>query len=288
MPANNHNLPSGILQEMTLDEVRALDPQVVVLPVGSTEPHGPHRPYGTDSYQVDAVCRLAVSLANVDGARVLMYPTLPIGNNVNFQAFPFACRIRVRTLMNIVRDIVQALEQDGIRKIVLVNGHGGNADTLRAAVREHVERRRPGKGAFLCMTDPCSAVPPEVRAMIEHPSDHAGEDETSRMMHLRPELVHTNRLDHFPRHQVQFEQMRAGKVFFVRPWHAYIPRSAGGETRQSSAEKGRLLTHEGASWLAAFLVDLAAAPMHDLFPYPPASASDHTHKQPGAATRHHR
>ena len=81
-------MPSGILMEMTIEEVRAFRPEVVVLPVASVEPHGPALPYGTDFTQCDGAVRRGVERANRRGARALMYPTMPIGNNVNFQAFP--------------------------------------------------------------------------------------------------------------------------------------------------------------------------------------------------------
>ncbi len=54
---------SGILQEMTIEDVRAFEPEIVLLGVGSTEPHGPVLPYGTDTFQVDALCRRATELA---------------------------------------------------------------------------------------------------------------------------------------------------------------------------------------------------------------------------------
>lgn len=258
---------SGILEEMTIDQVRELDPQVVVLPIGSTEPHGPHLPYGTDTYQIDGLCRRAVIQANRDGGQVLMYPALPISNNVNFQAFPFACRITVRTLMKVILDIVEALEQDGIRKIVISNGHGGNPATLQAAIREHVGRRRPGEGAFVCMAGGIWERP-ECKGLIEHPSAHAGEAETSQMMYLRPDLVHEDKFADNPVMTSMFEQIESGKVQCVKPWHAYLPVSAGGETRTSSGEKGEILIEAGAEGLARFLVQLSNTPMNDLFPYP--------------------
>ena len=143
---------SGILSEMTVDDVRAFKPEVVVVGVGSTEPHGPILPYGTDFFQTDGLCRRAVARANEKGARVLMYPTLPIGNNVNFKPFPFACRVSVRTLMLTLLDIIQALEEDSIRKVVLVCGHGGNSDAMNAVLREHFGQTPPGQRAFVCMT----------------------------------------------------------------------------------------------------------------------------------------
>lgn len=265
---------SGILSEMTIDDVRDLNPEVVVLPIGSTEPHGPHLPYGTDSFQVEWECRHAVPQANRDGGRVLMYPTLPIGNNVNFKAFPFACRIGVRTLMQVVLDIVTALEEDGIRKLVLVNGHGGNTDTLQATLRAQVERHRPQSGAFVCMVGCGGLGSRDVSALIEHPSDHAGEAETSNIMHIRPDLVRAEAFADNPRNKPTSPHLRDGRVQFVRPWHLYIPASAGGDTRASSADKGRALAESGAAGLARFLVELSNTPWHSMFPYAPAAVSD--------------
>src|SRR5690606_29174284 len=161
---------------------------------------------------------------------------LPISNNVNFKVFPFACRIRVRTLMNVVLDIIEALEEDGIRKIVLVNWHGGNPDTLQATLREHTERHHPGEGAYVCLASPGNFISREAWQCIEHPSEHAGEAETSLMLHLKPELVHRDQFEEFPVRRPVLEQLQPGGVFHVRPWHALMPESAGGETRASSGE----------------------------------------------------
>lgn len=258
---------NGILEEMTIDEVEAFDPETVVLGLGSTEPHGPHLPYGTDVFQADGVCRRAVTRANERGASVLMYPTLPIGNNVNFKAYPFACRVRVRTLMNVVLDVIDALEREGIRKIVLVNGHGGNTATIQATLREHAGRNAPDEGAFVCMTSTFDAVPDDVAERIEHPSDHAGEEETSRMLHLRPDLVDEDAMDAFPVQRPTIDELESDGVYFVPPWHGYLPESAGGETSASSAEKGEALIDSAADWIADILVALDDAEVNELFPY---------------------
>jgi creatinine amidohydrolase len=251
--------------EMTVEEVRELRPEVVAMGVASVEPHGPVLPYGTDLYQCDAVVRQGVELANRRGARVLMYPTLPIGNNVNFKAFPFACRIRVQTLMQVLLDVIEALEADGIRKIVLHNGHGGNTDAVRAAMRAHVDAHAPDEGAFVCLTSgpPGLNQPP----LVEHPSDHGGESETSRMLHLRGDLVRRDKLAVFPFGTLAVEALAGGGVHFVRPWHRYVPASAGGDVRQASAQKGRELIRAEAEHLAELLVQLSRTPWTAAFPY---------------------
>lgn len=258
----------GILTEMTIDEVEAFDPEVVVFGIGSTEPHGPHLPYGTDTIQTEAVCRRATVRANARGARALMYPVLPIGNNVNFKAYPFACRIGVRTLMDVVLDVIEAVEQEGVGKVVLVNGHGGNTDTLEAALRDHAGRHDPGEGAFVCLTSISGAIPEEASEQIEHPSPHGGERETARVMHLRPDLVREEAFAEFPMLEPTVETLRSEKVTYVPRWDAYLPESAGGETRESTAEKGEALVDGAADWIADLLVELDGASLHGTFPYP--------------------
>ena len=257
----------GILQEMTIDDIRDFHPEVVLLGVASTEPHGPILPYGTDFYQCDGLCRRAVLRANELGARALLYPTLPIGNNVNFKAFPFACRISVRTLMHVVLDIIQALEEDGIRKIVLVNGHGGNTDTLRATLREHFDRTPPAGRAFVCLSERLAS--PEAIAAIQHPSDHGGESETSQMMHLRPDLVRADQLQNLPVGQPLLSPRAAAQILYVRPWHRHVPLGGGGETRASTPAKGQALLDSSAENLANLLLELTQSAWNPDFPYPP-------------------
>jgi creatinine amidohydrolase len=251
---------SGVLEEMTIDDVRAFKPRVVVLPLGSTEPHGPHLPYGTDTFEVSDVARRGVIAANKRGARALLYPTLPITNNANFRKFPFACRIGVRTLMSLLVDIVTQCKEDGVMKVVLVNGHGGNTGAIPAAMRELAGMEGM---PFVCCAEGLTG--PDFKDPIVHGSDHAGEAETSRVMHLRPELVKTGKFANNPFGTVKIPALRHAN--FIRPWHLYIPASAGGETRKSSATKGKLVQDEMAKNLAQLLVELAEAKLDERFPY---------------------
>ena len=250
----------GLLEEMTLDEVRAFNPEVVVVPLGSTEPHGPHLPYGTDTFQVTRLCRLAVERANRDGARALLYPTLSITNNANFRAFPFALRIGVRTLMSVLTDIASQCWHDGVRKLVYVNGHGGNPAALDAALREMAAQ---DDMPFACWA---WGIPPEdYTDPFEHFSDHAGEKETSQMLWIRPELVRTDKLTDNPFGELRVSSLQ--KVSFVRPWHLYVPASAGGETRKATAAKGETFITGYAEGLSRLLLELSQAEYNDRFPY---------------------
>ncbi|MBI94525.1 MAG: creatininase family protein [Candidatus Latescibacterota bacterium] len=251
----------GLLEEMTTQDIQAFDPEVVVLPLGSTEPHGPHLPMGTDCYQVTRLCHLAVRAANENSARVLLYPTLPITNNANFRRFRFALRVGIRTLMQILIDIVTQCRDDGIRKVVFVNGHGGNPATLDATLREIAGM---DDMPFVCWT--WGAWPEGVASPIEHASDHGGEDETSRMLWIRPDLVRSDKLANNPFGQLRIARLKE-QTHFVRPWHLYVPESAGGEARESSAQKGQVILETKAGELGDLLVELSETPWDERFPY---------------------
>lgn len=265
--------PNGILSEMTIDAFETWRPEVVVVGVGSTEPHGEHLPYGTDAIVVEGVARRATLLANEQGARILQFPTLPVGCNVNFKAFPFAARIGVRTFMSVLGDVIRALEEDGVRKIVVLNGHGGNSAAVDAALREHFERHPAdpeGRRAFVCTFGTARFVSPEVQALFSHPSPHGGETETAAVLGLRPDLVRTDRLADNPIRQPTAPGVaeNADRIGYVKPWHLHLPASAGGETRTVTRALGERYVEDMARGLAAFLVQLGKAPWHRNFPFP--------------------
>lgn len=256
----------GILEEMTTNDVVALKPQVGVIGVGSTEPHGSHMPYGTDYFICDGVIKRAVPLANERGGSVIALPTLPIGNNVNFKAMPFACRIAVRTLMLVLLDLIQALEEDGLRKIVIVNHHGGNTQTLQAVLREHYDRKG-ADGAFVCMTAAGAFAGPDASALIDHTFDHAGEGETSQVMYLRGELVAEDRRADNPEVRPKAVFLDDPRAIWVRPWNLFLPEGAGGDSRKATREKGEAIISSSVDGLAEFLVKLSRAPSSVNFPY---------------------
>ncbi|HYF49122.1 MAG TPA: creatininase family protein [Planctomycetota bacterium] len=252
---------SGILEEMTIEEVRAFKPQVAVLPLGSTEPHGPHLPYGTDTIVANTLGRMGVLKANARGARAILYPALPITNNVNFRKLPFGCRIGVRTLMNILVDIATQCREDGVMKLVLLNCHGGNVGTIQAALREiHGMDNMP----FVCAAT--RLMPEGFKTPIEHWSDHAGEEETSVIMVARPDLVRKKKLGPNPTGKLKIPNL-SKLADFVRPWHLYLPTSACGETRKASQEKGRIVLGARSDGLAELLVQLSKAKFDARFPY---------------------
>lgn len=251
---------NGWLEEMTMEDLARFKPRVVVLPLGSTEPHGPHLPMGSDMFHVTYTCREAVRAANERGAKVLLYPTLPITNNQNFKKFRFALRIGVRTLMSVIVDIVTQIKEDGVRRVVIVNGHGGNVGAIEAALREIAGMQGM---PFVCWT--FGPFAEGFKDPTAHPSDHGGEDETSWLMVIRPDLVRRDKLRNNPFGKLAMPSLK--QVNFVRPWHQYVPAGAGGETRVASAAKGRAILEARIKGLSNLLVELSRAPNTSKFPY---------------------
>lgn len=254
---------SGILEEMTIDDVRSLKPNVGVIPIGSTEPHGPALPYGSDNFGTGHVCYGATRLANSRGAKVLCLPVQRISLNNNFYGFPFACRIRVPVFMQLVRDLVDIFWREEVRRMLIVNGHGGNTDVLKAVQRDLADRR----GLFLGMVETDSCASPEAMSLIEHGSDHAGEAETSRNLYLRPDLVRTGKIADNPRKYPKLQVLNDYDVAFVRPWHLYVPESAGGDARKATKKKGEKIIKSSVDGMARLLCELSKAPDTKDFPY---------------------
>src|SRR5262249_49094941 len=138
-----------ILAEQTHAFVRSEKWQVAVLPFGATEPHNFHMPYGTDNFQVELLARRACQRPYEAGAKVTLLPTVPFGVNTNHLKVPggLACSVTPTTLLHLITDLVDSLERQGVRKLVLLNGHGGNE--LKPLSRELHHRT----SVFLCVCD---------------------------------------------------------------------------------------------------------------------------------------
>jgi creatinine amidohydrolase len=235
----------GILEEMTMDEVRGFRPEVVVVPVGSTEPHGPHLPYGSDTIEAKSFAENGTMIANSRGARALCYPVLPISLDVNFSGYEFALSLRVKTFMRVLRDICEQIERQGVRKIVIANLHGGNYSVVEAFLREWSHRGIAGTPG----------------------AEDGGELEVLAVMAERPELLREDKLAEFKSQQHVVKSLDNPMVRWVKPWHLYVPEGAVGETRKVTPEKAEKFVKLNAEGLAELLVELSETPWSWSFPY---------------------
>ncbi len=252
-----------ILAEQTHAFIRQQAWQVAVLPFGATEAHNLHMPYGTDNFQVEEVARRACQRAYDAGAKVLLLPCVPFGVNTNHLKVPggVACSVTPTTLLHLVSDLVEALQMQGIPKLVLLNGHGGNE--LKPITRQLHHRTK----MFLCVCDWYRLAADVYLKLFEKPGEHADEVETSLGLAFFPQLVHPELADNGAAKPSRFEAINRGWVSITRPWHLVTTNTGLGDPSAASAEKGQRLMEIVVERLATFLIELAAAPMDETFPY---------------------
>ncbi|MFE3829336.1 creatininase family protein [Streptomyces sp. NPDC059092] len=172
----------GLLPRETTEDIRAARPQVAILPVGSFEQHGAYLPLVTDTV---VACVIAREIAAAHPVQPL--PPITVSCSHEHADWPGTVSISAATLHAVVRDIAGSLRRSGMKSLILVNAHGGNY-VLRNVVQESA-----GSGTRMALF-PGSADwdAARNRAGVEtssHSDMHAGEVETSILLHAHPELV---------------------------------------------------------------------------------------------------
>lgn len=172
------------LAEMSWTDARDTNVDVVLLPVGSTEQHGPHAPLGTDWMLAEAVADRAQAESEHS---VVIAPTLPIGVAAEHRAFAGTLWLSPDTFRETIRETVSSIAHHGWDHVIIVNGHGGNIAALNEIC------------AAITREDIAHCVPFTWFDSIDLPSDipmgHAGAIETAGILATHPELVDTDRAD---------------------------------------------------------------------------------------------
>ena len=170
------------LSQATSYDVGKLKPDVVILPVGSTEQHGPHAPLSTDFLIAESIASHAIE--KFQGTAIIA-PTVPYGISEEHRNFPGTIWLSPNTFRNCISDIVNSFIHNGWKKIIIVNGHGGNIDAL-SEISANITRSS-NRTAFVTTF-----------TWFKHSPNlsmgHAGETETSLLLHLFPLLVHSDRI----------------------------------------------------------------------------------------------
>ncbi len=258
--------PPWLLSETNYAQVKQQPYEVAILPFGATEPHNLHLPYGTDIFEADEVGRQICAAAWQRGARVVLLPTIPFGTETNQRALPLSMNLLPSTLLAVVRDLVESLTLSGLRKVVLLNSHGGN--DFKPVLRE-LYGRTPAH-LFLCNWY-------QVLADVQHdlfndPGDHAGEMETAFALAYFPDLIARQAdgslaADDGAMAPTRFDAVNRGWINITRPWHLLTTNTGAGNPHPATADQGRRMMALLVERLAGFLVELAASPVDERFPY---------------------
>ncbi|GHA81071.1 creatinine amidohydrolase [Streptomyces tendae] len=182
------------LTELTWREVRRAGEQgIAVLPIGSQEQHAGHLPMGTDTLLVEEVLDRALAVLGQEPSapEVVRLPALPFGHSPH-HLFAAAVSLSAATLGAVLDDVLDSLVTSGYRRVMVVNGHGGNDEIMRLAVKRFALRARVTVAA--CSYWTVTADEDEDEGEAGRPDvtpGHAGWFETSLMLAARPELVRT-------------------------------------------------------------------------------------------------
>jgi creatinine amidohydrolase len=241
-----------VLAESTWESICATSFEVAVLPWGATEAHNRHLPYATDTIQSEAVAIEAARLAWERGARALVLPGVPFGVNTGQLEVPFCLNMNPSTQHALLHDIARSLAPHGVRKLVILNGHGGN--DFRQMIRE----LQPTVDLLLCQVNWYSCVDP--RPFFSEPGDHAGELETSVMQHVAPDLVRPL-TEAGPGKAKQFtvRGLREGWAWTPRHWVEVTEDTGVGNPSRATVENGSRFFAAVTEQIAAFLNELSRA-----------------------------
>ncbi len=255
-----------ILSESTWRTVRDTPYEVAILPWGATEAHNFHLPYATDTIQCDALAAESARLAWERGAKVVVLPTVPFGVNTGQLDIKLCLNMNPATQAALLADLVHALEAQGITKLVIFNGHGGN--DFRQMIRELEPRTR----VFISAINWYKVVAPQ--GIFTDLGDHAGELETSVMMHVAPELVRpVEEAGNGAQRAWRIAGLREGWAWSPRRWSQVTADTGVGNPALSSVEKGARYSAQVTEKVAQYLIELASADTSDLYLPPPASAT---------------
>jgi creatinine amidohydrolase len=176
-------------EELRVPEIDALDRErtVVLLPIGSVEQHGRHLPVGTDTMLAHSV---ALAAAERLAGRVIVLPPPWYGFSAHHMRFAGTVTLGAGTMMRLVEDIAASVIAHGFRRLLIVNGHGGNTGVVDVVAAE-LGRRFYGKARVAGLTyfQLARAAIAELRSSRAGGMGHACEFETAMMQHVRPELV---------------------------------------------------------------------------------------------------
>lgn len=228
--------------------------EMVLLPVGAHEQHGPALPVSTDTLTAQVLCSLVGALLR---PRVAVAPAIPWGVSWHHQGLPGTISLREDTLVAIVMDQIESLARQGVQRVMIVNTHGGNNAALTvAAERAKREIGMPLVVPVYAYTLLANAARDELG---EEAPGHGGGDEASAILAIRPDLVTRERLetpemDATLKRSATILQAAGGSLPVMM--HKRSASGATGDAANASAEAGSAILGRAASQLRAICEDV--------------------------------
>lgn len=234
---------------------------VVIVPTGSIEQHGPHLPLMVDSLLAYRVSELAAQEASRSGVGVLVTPTVWTGYSPHHMDFPGSITLSSSTFMAVLTDVAMSLHHHGFRRILFLNGHGGNSNLVRSAVQS----LRFEHGVSAAAANYWDLAVNQINAWRESPVGgihHACEFETSMVLALRNDLVRQELIsDHMPA-PTRFtspDLTMGGPVSVATSFSTITKAGTLGAPSLATTERGAEILRTVVGEVAAFLTAYARA-----------------------------
>jgi len=237
---------------------RDMSAYVAILPVAAIEQHGPHLPVSVDAAINRGILERALQLLPAE-AKALVLPALPVGKSNEHRAFPGTLSLSYETLGRVWREIALSVKRAGCRKILFFNSHGGQPQLIDIVCRElRVEDQMFAVACSWFATVDVADLVSEVERVH---GIHAGEIETSMMLHLHPELVDMSKARDFPSRAIPIAAENSvlrveGAVGFGWQTQDLNPWGVCGDATKASAELGRKLVERAARALAKLIGEI--------------------------------
>ncbi|SOE10608.1 creatinine amidohydrolase [Streptomyces sp. 2323.1] len=247
-------MPEVFWNRMTAPALRELAAQgaPVLLPVGSTEQHGPHLPTGVDDFLSTEACRRAAAIMVAQGRPVVVAPSLWCGLADHHVEFGGTFTLTLATYHALLRDVCRSVLTAGFRKILIVNGHGGNVTALHA-ISSEISREL---SAPIAVTSYFVAGQARIAEILEDQDTlmHACEGETSMTMAIAPDLVDGVRLAEAVGPEIALQSAPSEAIHVPRSFHEVTSSGVAGDARSATAEKGEAILDACAEAIAEWLM----------------------------------
>ena len=248
-----------ILAETNWKTVKEMDYSIAVLPWGATEAHNYHLPYATDVYEADAVAAESAKKAWDKNTKVIVLPCIPFGVNTGQLDIKLCINMNPSTQYAILKDVVDVLIRADIKKLVILNSHGGN--NFKNMIRE---MSIDFPEMFMCSINWWKVG--NSNEYFDEPGDHAGELETSVIMHLKPELVlPLEEAGPGDAKSYKIKGFNAGWASGQRHWSLVTKDTGVGNPQFSTPEKGKAYLDMTTNEISAFFAELADTKIEDLY-----------------------
>jgi creatinine amidohydrolase len=215
--------------------------EIVLMVTGAMEAHGKHLPLSTDSI---LPTYLAEKIA--EKTKVLVLPTIPFGDSWVFDQFEGTISITPKVLIDFYESVMDSVFKYGFRYIIVLNGHGGNIPEINLAAKKVTEQGH----RVVIIVNWWNELAESARKLVEEtPAGHAAEDETSEVMHVRPDLVDMTKAES---HRV----ISKFRIISGAYREELLPSAMYGDPKKASSEKGRLIMEQAEEDLIALITQL--------------------------------